>query len=779
MSDATRPFLVVYVAWHPGFDQGATIAQAIRRHFRRELYENVAGGTGLSVIFRSLPPPGDAAPLEIDVDEAHATAIVILADTVLAADPQWIAYARALEEQAEAAGLHVRTFPVSMDSAVLAPLNMTEQALRWDRWDGDSTARTKRLLSELTYEFCRMLRHFLERLQGCPPSLNPSSGRSRRARRHDTRAIEGETMNILGLNYIFHDSSACLVSDGTLEIAIEEERLTGDKHSQRFPEHAIRRCLQMTGRTPADVDHIAVSFNPRKNRLEKALYALSLTTEARSFIHYEFLRLRDRQAAFRAWYGKTWAHAKRRPRVHFVDHHLSHIGGSYFVSPFDEAALLSVDGWGEWSTTWMGFAKGATLRQIGGSHFPHSLGCFYTAATEFCGFKPNYDEGKTMGLAPLGDPERFYEDVDALVSIGREGQVVLDLSLFEFQKTNGRFCSPAFHQKFGAPRASGEPIQQHHQDVAAAFQKVLEERLLALCRHLEKRSTSRNLVLAGGVALNSVANGRILRETTFEDIYVMPGAGDNGTCIGAAYQVYNGVLGQPRRFHHDHPYIGTGYSSEAIEKTLRQAKIDYRRSSNVCADVAQLLHQGRIVAWFQGQMEFGPRALGGRSILADPTHPGMKDKINAEVKHREAYRPFAPSVPLEDASRYFDFDGESPFMLIVCDVKAEYRHLLPSITHVDGTARLQTVAQGGNDRYYRLLKEFEKLSNVPVLLNTSFNIMDQPIVESPVNALRCFFSTGLDVLAIGDFIIEKSPQPRRAEPARAAAHAAPLEGTLN
>jgi carbamoyltransferase len=260
------------------------------------------------------------------------------------------------------------------------------------------------------------------------------------------------------------------------------------------------------------------------------------------------------------------------------------------------------------------------------------------------------------------------------------------------------------------------------------------------------------------VALNSVANGRVLRETAFDKVYVMPGAGDNGTCIGAAYQVYNGVLRQPRRFHHGQAYVGTEYSNDAIEKVLKQAKVKYRRSNNVCADVARYLRQGSIVAWFQGQMEFGPRALGGRSILADPTRPGIKDQVNFEVKHREGFRPFAPSVTLEDASTYFEFDDPSPFMLMVCNVRPEYRRVLPSITHVDGTARLQTVTREGNARYHHLLKEFGKLSGVPVLLNTSFNIMDQPIVESPINALRCFFSTGLDVLAMGDFIVDKSTQ---------------------
>ncbi|MGN3961198.1 carbamoyltransferase family protein [Burkholderia gladioli] len=563
-------------------------------------------------------------------------------------------------------------------------------------------------------------------------------------------------MNILGLNYIFHDSSACIVKDGELIAAIEDERLTGDKHTQRFPEKAIDACMRVAGLPPEEIHHIAVSFNPKKHVVTKALYATSLHRAAGSFISYEFLRIRARQKAFWSWYRKTWGKGARRPAVHFVDHHLAHIGGSYFVSPFDDAALLSVDGWGEWSTTWLGQASGHSLEKLSESFFPHSLGCFYSAATEFCGFKPNYDEGKTMGLAPCGDPDRFYEPISRLVRITENGNVEMDFSMFDFPNVTGRFCSENFHREFGAPRRRGEAFEDRHRDMAAAFQRVLEERILELCRVLEARTTSRNLVLAGGVSLNSVANGRILRETRFENIYVMPGAGDNGTCIGAAYYLYNGLLGERKRYHHLHPYIGTEHTNTAIEHALRQSKLVYRQSEDVCRDTARLLREGKIVAWFQGKMEFGPRSLGGRSILADPTLPQMKDKINAEVKHREAFRPFAPSVASEDVSHYFDFDGESPFMLMVCDVLPEKQHLLPAITHVDGTARLQTVTPQASERYHRLIKEFEKLSGVPVVLNTSFNIMDQPIIESPIDAIRCFFSTGLDALVMGDFIVDKA-----------------------
>nr|WP_208524314.1 carbamoyltransferase N-terminal domain-containing protein [Paraburkholderia tuberum] len=294
--------------------------------------------------------------------------------------------------------------------------------------------------------------------------------------------------------------------------------------------------------------------------------------------------------------------------MHFIDHHLSHIGGSYFVSPFDEAALLSIDGWGEWSTTWLGHAKGRMLQAFGESLFPHSLGCFYSAATEFCGFKPNYDEGKTMGLAPCGDPERFYDKAKSLVRISAAGEIELDLSLFDFPQVTGRFCNDAFYQAFGAPRKRGAPFEDHHRDVAAAFQRVIEESILQLCRVLEKKTVTRNLVLAGGVSLNSVANGRVMRETQFKNIYVMPGAGDNGTCIGAAYYLYNGLLKGEKRYHHEHPYIGTEHSNEAIEDVLRQSKVAYRRSADVCAETASILRKGKIVAWFQGD--------GVRSALA-------------------------------------------------------------------------------------------------------------------------------------------------------------------
>lgn len=562
-------------------------------------------------------------------------------------------------------------------------------------------------------------------------------------------------MNVLGLNYIFHDTAACIVRDGELAVAIEEERITRRKHTQSFPVEAIKACLQQAQLTPEDIQHVAVSVRPEKMLSEKLCYAAGLNGAAAPFLEYEFDRLRSRHLSFWSWYQATWRDPQCSPRVHFVEHHIAHAVGSYYVSPWKKAALLSVDGWGEWTTTWLGLAIDSDVRCISESVFPHSLGLFYSAATEFCGFQPNFDEGKTMGLAPTGDATRFHRDVADMVDVDRSGQVTLDMSWFDHRALGGNFFGEKFLGRFGSPRRKDGAIEQNHRDVAAAFQRVLEEKLISLCGALERQTDAEYLVMGGGVALNSVANGRVLRETRFRDLYVMPGAGDNGTCIGAAYQVFNGELRQEQRHHHNNPFLGRDYTDRAIRTTLEQCKVSYRRSEDVCRETARLLRDGRIVGWFQGRMEFGARALGNRSILADPSIPGMKDRINSEVKHREAFRPFAPSVPVEHRDRYFDIHVDSPFMLQVCPVRESARQVIAATVHVDGSARLQTVDRSSNPRYHELLTRFAELSGHPVLLNTSFNIMEEPIVESPLDALRCFFSTGLDSLVIGDYLIGK------------------------
>lgn len=561
-------------------------------------------------------------------------------------------------------------------------------------------------------------------------------------------------MIILGINYFYHDTSACIVHDGNLVVALEEERFTRQKHTWGFPHQAIARALNAAGIGPEAVDHVAVSIDPTKDWQRKLAYGLTLGRRVVPFLKHEVFRAWNRQREFSDWFRSTWPGA-RRPTLHRVSHHLSHIAGSFLVSPFERAALLSLDGSGEWSTTWMGETDGRSFTCFSESFFPHSLGSFYEAATEFCGFTPNYDEGKTMGLAPFGDPERFSRQMGELVRVDAEGRLTVDQSYFSYGNWSARRIGPRYVAAFGEPRRSPEPFEDHHHDVAAAAQRVLEDRVLEMCRILERRSKAEYLVIGGGVALNSVMNGRILRECRFKDIYVMPAAGDNGTSIGAAYYVYNQILGKPDRHWHNDPYTGLGYSNDEIERILKECKLPYTRSAHVERETAQLLRDGEIVAWFQGRSEIGPRALGNRSILCDPTLPQMKDKINAEVKHREAYRPFAPSAITEVRREFFEIEVEAPFMLNVCMVRPEKVPVLPAITHVDGTARLQTVRAEVNPRYHALISEFGKLSGVPVVLNTSFNIMGEPMVEHPLQAIRCFYSTGLDVLVIGDFIVRK------------------------
>lgn len=562
-------------------------------------------------------------------------------------------------------------------------------------------------------------------------------------------------MNILGLNYFYHDSTACIVTDGRLQIAIEEERLSRVKHTYAFPHQSIKRCLKDTGINYSDIDAVAVSIKPTLSWPAKLLYGIQHIGSAKSFISHEVVRGYYKQKDFWSWYNATWPGNGKKPKVHFIPHHMTHAAGSFFVSPYESAALLSLDGSGEWATSMLGVGKGNEITCFQQSYFPMSLGSFYEAVTEFCGFKPNYDEGKTMGLAPLGDASVFHDIVDKIVTIDSTGAIDIDLSYFNYQFWGKQRCSKKFHDTFGAPRKNGEPFKDNHLNAAAAFQRVIEEKALELCKILRAKTSCRHLIVSGGVSLNSVMNGRIVRESGFEDIYVMPAAGDNGTAIGAAFYVYNGILGKPRNWVHNDPYVGTSYTNEFIAKVLAEGKLKPEWHDDIASVAAQLLHEGQIIGWFQGAMEIGPRSLGNRSILANPTRADMKDKVNAEVKHREAYRPFAPSCPVEVKNDYFLTDVEVPFMLKVCDVRPDKRAVLPAVTHVDGSARLQTVRKEINPIYHDLLTKFGNLSQVPVLLNTSFNVMGEPIVESPLDALRCFYSTGLDALAIGNYLLRK------------------------
>jgi carbamoyltransferase len=564
-------------------------------------------------------------------------------------------------------------------------------------------------------------------------------------------------MNILGINHYFHDTSACLVKNGELVAAVEEERLTREKHTTAFPVQAVALCLRLGGIDPQEVDHVAVSVDPTHKWNAKLAYAARHFQHAQSFMKSELKVFVARKRSLDAFMSETWPDPARRPTLHHVQHHLSHVGGSFFVSHYHEAALLGMDGSGEWATSLLGHGRGDSIDIHQQSWFPMSLGSFYEAVTDWVGFRPNFDEGKTMGLAPYGDPAPFYRRVASLVRVEPDGEIWLDLDHFNHQFHGIKRYSDRFVDTFGPPRKHDRdaPFESHHKDVAASFQRVLEDRVLAMCQILHRRTRCKHLVIAGGVALNSVMNGRIIREGPFEDLYVMPGAGDNGTSIGAAYYALTALLGHPRAFVHDDPYVGNEYSDAELRAAIESSGLKAERHDAIEEVAAELLARGRMLGWFQARMEFGPRALGSRSILANPMLPDMKAALNARVKHREAFRPFAPACPQEVAADFFETRVPDPFMLKVCYVRPEARARLPAITHVDGSARLQTVEQKHHPRFHRLLIEFGMRTGIPVLLNTSFNVMGEPIIEHPIQAIRCFFSTGLDELVLGNYVVRK------------------------
>jgi len=453
-----------------------------------------------------------------------------------------------------------------------------------------------------------------------------------------------------------------------------------------------------------------------------------------------------------------------RPKqpILFLDHHLSHAASAYLASPFEEAAVLTADALGEWATTATGHAHGSEIVLEREIRFPHSLGLFYSAVTAYLGFRVNDAEWKVMGLAPYGEPA-FAREMDELIQVHEDGSYRLNMRYFAHHYSATSIFNGRFARLFGRPpRRADQPLEDFHRDLAHSAQRKLEEVLLAVARHLHREHPSPKLVLAGGVVLNSCANYRLLSETPFENLFIQPAAGDSGGALGTALYIANTILGQPRTFVMRHTHFGPGYRAEEIRGELDGLGLTYREVGNeeqLAADAARLLHGGKIVGWFQGRMEFGPRALGARSILADPTRVQAKDEVNAKVKFREKFRPFAPSVPRERASEYFDLpSAQSPFMLMVVPVRPEKRSLIPAVTHVDGTARLQSVDGDTHPLYHRLLVEFGKQSGVPVLLNTSFNVRGEPIVCTPGEALSCYFRTGLDALIIGPFIVTEKPQ---------------------
>ncbi|MCL4219119.1 MAG: carbamoyltransferase [Candidatus Hydrogenedentes bacterium] len=560
-------------------------------------------------------------------------------------------------------------------------------------------------------------------------------------------------MNILGIGGYSHDSAAALVCDGKLVAAVAEERLSRIKHAGGIPHRAVAWCLEEAGLTADDVDHIGAYMRPGFRLARRLPYRARQVFRAPlysgAYAAYELAHNVQYISGIRALRG-------RNTRVHFMEHHPAHAASAFLVSPFDSAALLSVDYVGEWAATWMGVGQGTGISRLDAINYPHSLGVLYSGVTDYLGFLRASDEYKVMGLASYGSPE--YADVFRKIVRLTDGGYKLDLSWLQAHYKAGSregYFSRKFLKTLGPPRKKGETITSKHENIAASAQLVLEETVLHLAKVLHQRTGQTKLCLAGGVALNCSMNGRLLRESPFDEIYVHPAAGDDGIAVGAAYQLHHRFTKAPREYVMRDARLGPAYSDADIERTLEHAKLSWEKAADPATTAAGLLAQGRIIGWFQNRMEWGPRALGARSILADPTRPDMKDLLNKYVKHREEFRPFAPSCLEEAAGDYFEDCATSPFMLFVHKVKPAQQARVPAITHVDGTARVQTVNRDAHPQYHALISAFEKLRGVPMVLNTSFNVMGEPIVNTPSDALRCFFSTGMDALVMGGYVVVK------------------------
>jgi carbamoyltransferase len=566
-------------------------------------------------------------------------------------------------------------------------------------------------------------------------------------------------MHLLGINFSGHDSSAGLIRDGEILAAALEERFTRRKHAGEYPFKAIEYCLKEAGIGIRDIDHVVCYWNPG-HELGDHVDTRDYVRDNREFLYFfpnQFMYMlpRDQRGVDYIVEEVHFAGKTNPTKFYFVEHHMAHAASCFFVSPFEESAILSVDSYGEKTTALMAYGKGHKIETVDKIEMPHSLGQLYSAVTQYLGFRTNSGEGKIMGLASYGQPA-YEEQFRKIVKFLPGGRFELDLAYFEFYLKRPRKYSDKFVELFGPVRqGEHEPITKRHEDIAASLQKITEDLMLHFAGHLKERTKSQNLCLAGGVVLNSVANGKVFKTGMFKEVFIHPAAHDPGTSLGGPLFVYHQLMNQPRKFVQIHDYWGPGYSDEEIEKILHISKLTGKKVENAERFCAEKLAENQIVGWFQGRMEFGPRALGNRSILANPCHPEMKDILNRWVKHREGFRPFAPSILAEKCGEYFDSAYPSPFMLLVYDVLPEKRSVVPAITHVDNTGRVQTVTEEENPRYYRMIREFEKLTGVPIVLNTSFNIRGEPIVCSPQDALKCFFTTGMDYLIMGNWVIDK------------------------
>jgi carbamoyltransferase len=574
-------------------------------------------------------------------------------------------------------------------------------------------------------------------------------------------------MYVLGINAYHGDAAAALIKDGRLIAAVEEERFNRCKHSAGFPEQAIRYCLKEAGVGIEDLDHVGISRDPSAHLHKKILFAATrIKSLAKSQIRDRLgnaARVRDLKEELGRVFSVPRKHL--RARFHNIEHHRAHLASCFFISPFERAALLSIDGFGDFISTMWAAGEGNSIDVLGQVEYPHSTGIVYTATTQYLGFPHYGDEGKVMGLAPYGQP-RFINEFREIIRTEENGQFRLNLDFFRHHSEGvemtwdagspviGRVYSDAFADLFGPARTQGEPLTDRERDIAASLQLRLEEVGFHILNNLHERTGLTDLGLAGGVAYNSVMNGKILLNTPFKRVYVQPAAGDSGTALGVCYQIYNEVLKCERGEVMEGAYTGPEFSNDDIRAALEQSGLAFECYTEVTKRAAQDIAAGFVVGWFQGRMEFGPRALGNRSIVADPRRAEMKDILNDRIKKREPFRPFAPSILEERVGDYFEQTHPAPTMLMVYQVREKRRREIPAVTHVDGSGRLQTVSRTVNERYYQLISDFAELTGVPVILNTSFN-ENEPIVCTPHEAIECFRKTKMDVLYLGNFAVRR------------------------
>lgn len=558
-----------------------------------------------------------------------------------------------------------------------------------------------------------------------------------------------EDIYILGISCFYHDSAAALLKNGEIIAAAQEERFTRKKHDDDFPENAIKYCLSFAGITKEDLNSIAYYEKPL-TKFERLLKTY-IRTWPRSYV--SFLK------AMSTWLGKKlWIPSiirKEFPNkdIYYIEHHLSHAASSFFSSPYDNAAILTLDGVGEFATATYGTGEGNNIKILKEIHFPHSLGLLYSAFTYYLGFKVNSAEYKVMGLAPYGEP-KYMDEVYKLIDVKEDGSFKLNMKYFSYEH-GLKMTNRSFDKLFGAPAKKPETkLTQRDFDIARSLQQVLEEIILKITTHIKKETGKENLCMAGGVALNCVANGRILRDSPFKNVFIQPAAGDAGSAVGAALYTYRKILKKDKKYSMKDVYLGPEFTEQEIRELLSKYSIKHKNLDDEALfdEISDHIINQCVVGWFQGRMEYGPRALGNRSIIADARNKENWQRVNLKIKFRESFRPFAPTVIKEDLQKYFDIDVETPYMLLTAQVKEK---TIPAITHVDNSARIQSVSQEENKRYHSLISRFRDKTNTGVVINTSFNVRGEPIVCTPEDALKCFLRTDMDVLVLQNYVINK------------------------